>query len=97
MRKVMTTIIAVATVLLLANGCSNVGKTTYEAEPIVDSFLDKLFYQKKQYGYIVHGHGTGKLRNHVRVLLKKHPLVRSFDRADSDDGGDAVTVVMLTI
>jgi len=30
-------------------------------------------------------------------MLKKHPLVRSFDRASSDDGGNAVTIVMLTI
>ncbi len=74
-----------------------IGKTTFDSDPIIDSFLDRLFYQKKQYGFIVHGHGTGKLRNHVRSMLKKHPLVRSFNKAESDDGGNAVTVVMLEI
>lgn len=38
MRKVMTTLIAVAAVLLLANGCSNVGKTTYEGFNSVKAF-----------------------------------------------------------
>ncbi len=74
-----------------------IGKNKYESEPLIDHFLDKLYYQNKQYGYIIHGHGTGILKNHVRSFLKKHPLVRSYTKAPNDDGGDAVTIAMLDI
>ncbi len=74
-----------------------IGKDRYDSEPLIDHFLDKLYYQNKQYGYIIHGHGTGILKKHVRGFLKKHPLVRSYMKAPNDDGGDAVTIAMLDI
>ena len=74
-----------------------IGKNKYDSEPLIDHFLDKLYYQNKQYGYIIHGHGTGILKKHVRSFLKKHPLVRSYMKAPNDEGGDAVTIVMLDL
>jgi len=74
-----------------------IGKDRYASESLIDHFLDKLYYQNKQYGYIIHGHGTGILKKHVRAFLKKHPLIRSYTKASNDDGGDAVTIAMLDI
>jgi DNA mismatch repair protein MutS2 len=47
-------------------------------------------------GYILHGHGTGALRDAVRKHLKTEvPHVRDSRPADASEGGDAVTVFYL--
>jgi len=45
--------------------------------------------------WIVHGHGTGKLRRGVQEYLKLHPQVQSFEAADQADGGKGVTIAKL--
>lgn len=42
---------------------------------------------------IVHGKGTGALRQAVREQLARHPLVKSYASAPPKEGGDGVTVV----
>ncbi len=42
---------------------------------------------------IVHGKGTGALRQAVREFLSRHPLVKSSASAPPQDGGDGVTIV----
>ena len=42
---------------------------------------------------ILHGKGTGALRQAVRERLTHHPLVKSFTSAPPRDGGDGVTLV----
>ncbi|MGB3298796.1 MAG: Smr/MutS family protein, partial [Phormidesmis sp.] len=42
--------------------------------------------------WIIHGHGTGKLRRGVQEYLKHHPQVQSFAEAEQGDGGKGVTV-----
>jgi DNA mismatch repair protein MutS2 len=42
---------------------------------------------------IVHGKGTGALRQAVRDRLSRHSLVKSFASAPPQEGGDGVTVV----
>jgi DNA mismatch repair protein MutS2 len=44
---------------------------------------------------IVHGSGTGTLRQIVRGLLSSHPLVKSFRPGDNGEGGNGVTIVKL--
>jgi DNA mismatch repair protein MutS2 len=44
---------------------------------------------------IVHGKGTGALREAVRDVLVRHPLVRSFETPPEREGGDGVTIVYL--
>ncbi len=45
--------------------------------------------------WIIHGHGTGKLRRGVHEYLKTHPQVQRFEAADQADGGTGVTVAYL--
>ena len=45
--------------------------------------------------WIIHGHGTGKLRRGVQEFLKHHPQVERFEAAEQTDGGTGVTVVYI--
>jgi DNA mismatch repair protein MutS2 len=42
--------------------------------------------------WIIHGHGTGKLRQGVHTFLQQHPRVNHFEPAAPEDGGTGVTV-----
>ena len=44
---------------------------------------------------IVHGIGTGTVRQIVRDFLAVHPLVKSFRAGKQEEGGDGVTTVSL--
>ena len=46
---------------------------------------------------IVHGKGTGALRAAIRQRFVHHPLVKSFASGSSQEGGDGVTIVKLSI
>ena len=44
---------------------------------------------------IIHGKGTGKLRELVRGMLKDHPHVASFEEGHQSEGGAGVTVAKI--
>ena len=44
---------------------------------------------------IIHGIGTGTVRQYREGLSASHPLVKSFRSGERDEGGDGVTVVRL--
>ncbi|NJL84679.1 MAG: endonuclease MutS2, partial [Chloroflexaceae bacterium] len=46
--------------------------------------------------WIIHGKGTGKLREGVQAFLQHHPLVKRFENAPANEGGSGVTVAYLT-
>ncbi|NJR37697.1 MAG: endonuclease MutS2 [Leptolyngbyaceae cyanobacterium CSU_1_4] len=45
--------------------------------------------------WIIHGHGTGKLKQGVQEFLKRHPQVARFEAAAQADGGTGVTVAYI--
>ena len=75
--------------------CDIRGRTTDDALPTVDGFLDRAYRAGRQRLEIVHGKGTGALRAAVRALLREHALVTSYESAPAKQGGDGVTIVQL--
>ena len=45
--------------------------------------------------WIIHGHGTGKLRLGVHEYLRQHPHVSRFEAAEQNDGGTGVTIAYI--
>ncbi len=59
--------------------------------------LDKAITQAVTSGglWIIHGKGTGRLRQGVHEFLERHPLVDRFELAEQAEGGAGVTVAYL--
>jgi len=71
------------------------GLTISEAIPLVDKFLYKSFQGHIHRIWIVHGKGSGMLREAVRRYLSKHTLVKTCFTADRSHGGNGATQVEL--
>ncbi|ALF56451.1 DNA mismatch repair protein MutS [Nostoc piscinale CENA21] len=54
--------------------------------------LDKAISEANGPIWIIHGHGTGKLRQGVHGFLQQHPRVSSYEAAEQADGGSGVTI-----
>lgn len=74
-----------------------IGKTTLDAEVDVDRFLDESYMARLDKVRIIHGFGTGALKNAVHQILKGHLHVESFGFAPQNEGGNGATVVELKI
>jgi DNA mismatch repair protein MutS2 len=61
----------------------------------VDRFLDVLYAAGEAECLVLHGHGTGALKQALRDHLAASPYVAHFRGGDRHEGGDAVTVVAL--
>ncbi len=72
-----------------------IGKTTAEAEYEIDKFLDEAYLQSLPRVRIIHGFGTGALKNFVHHFLKGHPHVSKFGFAPQDQGGNGATIAEL--
>ncbi|MCC5640597.1 endonuclease MutS2 [Nostoc sp. CHAB 5844] len=57
--------------------------------------LDKAISQATGPIWIIHGHGTGKLRQGVHAFLQQHPRVSSYEPAEQADGGSGVTIAQI--
>jgi DNA mismatch repair protein MutS2 len=71
------------------------GKRAEEVEVSLDSYLNDVTLVNLNEVVIIHGFGTGTVRQIVRDFLKSHPLVKSFRPGAQGEGGDGVTVVRL--
>ncbi len=60
-----------------------------------ETYLDGAFRAGLPFVRIIHGKGTGALRAAIREALAGHPLVRRFESASPQDGGDGVTIALL--
>ena len=70
--------------------------TVDEAIPKLDQFLNDAFRAGLYRVRVIHGKGTGALREEVSRYLTDHPLVRSFTPADRYHGGVGATQVELS-
>ncbi|MEA3465068.1 MAG: endonuclease MutS2 [Thermodesulfobacteriota bacterium] len=72
-----------------------VGMRVEEALPLVERLIDDALLHNWKDISVVHGRGTGALRQAIRDLLAVHRGVTAFHAADNAHGGDAVTVIEL--
>jgi DNA mismatch repair protein MutS2 len=73
------------------------GQTVDEAMPLVERYIDDAFRAGLPWTRIIHGKGTGTLRRQVRDFLAKNPLVKSYEEARVEEGGEGVTIAHLAV
>jgi len=71
------------------------GKTADEAIDMLGSQLDRAALSGTPLIRVIHGHGTGRLRQVLREYLKSSPYVSTFRPGERAEGGDGVTIVTL--
>ncbi len=69
------------------------GLDSLEAVFLTDKYLDDCFMGGLSVVTIIHGKGTGVLRNSITQMLKKHSHVKTFRLGEYGEGGDGVTMV----
>jgi DNA mismatch repair protein MutS2 len=71
------------------------GKRADEIAPAVEKYLDDACLSALSEVRIIHGFGTGVVRQIVRDILSTHPLAGSFRPGERGEGGDGATVIKL--
>ena len=69
--------------------------TLDEALPRLDEYLDDAFMAGIFSVRVIHGKGTGTLRQAVREYLARHSLVKTYRPGAYGEGSDGVTIVEL--
>ena len=69
-----------------------IGKTTDEAIALLDKYLDDAYLAHLPSVRIVHGKGTGALRNAVQAHLRRLKYVKSFHLGEFGEGDAGVTI-----
>lgn len=72
-----------------------IGKNVEDAIFIIDKYLDDAFLANLQVVRIVHGKGTGKLREGIHSFLRKNSHVENFRIGTYGEGEMGVTIVEL--
>ncbi|HEY9617017.1 MAG TPA: endonuclease MutS2 [Microcoleaceae cyanobacterium] len=65
------------------------GSRVADAEPVIDKAISEALGGAV---WIIHGHGTGKLRLGVHAFLQQHPLIDRYELAPREEGGSGVTI-----
>ena len=73
--------------------CNLIGKRVDEALPILDKYLDDAYLSHLPKVTIIHGRGTGALRDAVQAHLKRTKYVESFRIGGFGEGDHGVTIV----
>lgn len=71
------------------------GKRVEEGLAELERFLDTAFLSRMPWVRIIHGKGTGRMRDGVRSALKSNTHVSSWEEGKDGEGGAGVTVAKL--
>ena len=69
------------------------GQRADDALDMLERYLDQAYIGGMPFVRIIHGKGTGRLREVVREALRANPQVKSFEEGKAQEGGAGVTVV----
>ena len=69
------------------------GQRVEEALEILDRYINAAYNSGLPFGRIVHGKGTGRLRQAVRMYLNDHALISKVTQGLQNEGGAGVTVI----
>ena len=69
-----------------------IGLRVEEAIPLMDKAIDEAFLGGLKELEVIHGAGTGRLRQAIRERLQDHPLVKAFLPGGPGRGGNGMTV-----
>lgn len=72
-----------------------IGQRVEPALEELDAYIDQALLSHRKEVRVVHGHGTGRLRQAVREHLRGHPGVASLRSGAPNEGGNGATVVTL--
>ena len=72
-----------------------VGNTVDQAIDRLEKFLDESLLSEQRTVRLIHGFGTGRLKEAVVEYLQKHPLVTHVRTASPQEGGGGVTIAEL--
>jgi len=71
------------------------GARVDEVIDLLDQTLDNAALAGAGRLTVIHGHGTGALRDAVRTLVSGHPLVKDWRPGERGEGGDGATIITL--
>ena len=69
------------------------GKTSEDGLSLLGDYIDRAYLSGLPFARIIHGKGTGKLRQEVRSYLSGNEQVSSIEEGHPNEGGDGVTIV----
>jgi DNA mismatch repair protein MutS2 len=72
-----------------------IGLTVEDALPKVDKFIDQALLHGLERIHIIHGVGSGRLRNAIGQYLNGHRAVKNFSPGETMKGGRGITIVEL--
>jgi DNA mismatch repair protein MutS2 len=73
-----------------------IGRNLDDAILDVDKYLDDAYISGLSEVTVIHGRGTGILRDGLAQMFKKHKHVDSFRKGSFNEGGDGVTICTLS-
>ncbi len=72
-----------------------IGQRVEEAIEAAERALDQALVSGASRLRVIHGHGTGRLREGIREHFRSHPAVETLRSADKSEGGNGATILEL--
>lgn len=73
------------------------GQRAEDALDALDRYLESAYLAGLPFVRIIHGKGTGRLRQVIREALGQSPHVRNWESGNDKEGGEGVTVARLAV
>ena len=70
-----------------------IGMTTDEAVPAMEKYLDDAYIAHLKTVRVIHGRGTGALRQAIHARLRRISYVKEFRDGNYNEGGNGATIV----